>query len=114
MIPLEQLRDGTVTDRNFQKLMSLVMDTGGQSVGIRFGSDSVTWNGASPTSPATTVTHGLGSKPVCVLLTSTGSTNAVYSTATPTTTSMDITATTRDGSTPANGTQRFFYWAVIV
>jgi hypothetical protein len=55
-ISLEQLADGSVSDRNFQKLMSLVPDTGGQSAGIRFG--TVAANGAIIRGQGFTVTKG--------------------------------------------------------
>lgn len=63
MIALEHLADGSVSDRNFQALMRLVLDTGGQSVGARFGSNAVTFT-ASATSNTVGVTHGLGRLPV--------------------------------------------------
>lgn len=67
MIGLEQIADGSVTDRNFQKLMSLVIDTGGQSVGLRFGVASVTHTAS--VQGVQTVTHGLGRTPGAVLCT---------------------------------------------
>lgn len=67
MISLENLGDGSVSDRNFQKLMSLVLDTGGQSAGIRFGTDTLTWASGQQFSAAKTVTHGLGRTPLVVL-----------------------------------------------
>jgi hypothetical protein len=36
-IALEQLADGSASDRNFQTLARLVVDTGGRSTGIRWG-----------------------------------------------------------------------------
>jgi hypothetical protein len=63
VISLEQLVDGSASDRNFQKLMSLVLDTGGRSVGIRFGTGSVSFT-ASAASTEYTVAHGLGRTPV--------------------------------------------------
>lgn len=62
MISLERLFDNSPTDRNFQRLVSLVVDTGGQSVGLRFGTVTLTYT-ASATSAAATVTHGLGKTP---------------------------------------------------
>lgn len=66
-IALEQLADGSVSDRNFQRLMSLVLDTGGRSVGIRFGTGTATWT-AAVSSAAVTIPHGLGRTPVAVFL----------------------------------------------
>lgn len=62
MIKLEHLADSSISDRNFQKLMSLVLDTGGESVGLRFGTGSATWT-AAVNSASVTVPHGLGKIP---------------------------------------------------
>jgi hypothetical protein len=42
------------------------IDTGGRSLGIRFGSDSLTWPAAGTSSNTKTVTHGLGRAPIVV------------------------------------------------
>jgi hypothetical protein len=75
-ISLEQLADGSVSDRNFQKLMSLVIDTGGQSVGIiRFGTTNggavnfgagFASRGRRP-SPSWTFTNGCRQVVLCVV-----------------------------------------------
>lgn len=62
-IGLEQLADGSTSDRNFQKLQALVPDTGGVSLGVRVGGGTATWT-ASNVSADVTVTHGLGRTPV--------------------------------------------------
>lgn len=66
MIDLELLTDGTATARNFDKLRTLLIDTGGQSIGLRLGTDTVTYPGATAGSTVKTVTHGLGRIPVYV------------------------------------------------
>jgi hypothetical protein len=66
MIGLEHLADGSISDRNFQKLRILVPDTGGRSVDIRFGVASVTFT-ASTISATNTFAHGLGRTPYVVL-----------------------------------------------
>lgn len=63
-IALEQLADGSISDRNFQRLATLVLDTGGKTVGIRFGTNSTVDFAASKDSSVATVTHGLGKTPV--------------------------------------------------
>lgn len=66
-INLEHTADeNTAIDRNFEKLKSLVIDTGGESVGMRFGIAVLTYTAAAVT-PALTVTHGLGVTPECIL-----------------------------------------------
>lgn len=67
MIGLEYLADGTISDRNFQRLNALVPDTGGQTVGIRFGTSSIGFT-ASTDSADTVISHGLGTTPVVVLV----------------------------------------------
>jgi len=58
--------------RNFQTLSRLLIDTGGRSVGLRFGADTVTFT-ASVNSAVKTVTHGLGRTPITVVATASGS-----------------------------------------
>lgn len=69
MISLETLRDNTPSARNFDKLAQLVLDTGGQSAGIRFGTGTCTFGGGSRMTSATTVSHGLGRTPAAILAT---------------------------------------------
>lgn len=66
-VQLENLADGSVSDRNFQALARLVLDTGGRSIGIRFGTNSTVDWAASKDSSTATVTHGLGKTPIVVL-----------------------------------------------
>lgn len=67
MIDLELLTDGTATARNFDKLRTLLIDTGGQSIGLRFGSDSLSF-AASAVSVTRTVNHGLAKIPQAILV----------------------------------------------
>jgi hypothetical protein len=80
VIHLENLADGSISDRNFQKLKALVPDSGGQTAGFRFGVVVVTFT-ASATSSVETVTHGLGKLPVAIVLSSetTSDLRATYS-----------------------------------
>jgi hypothetical protein len=63
MISLEHLADGSLSDRNFQALMRLVLDTGGITAGVRWGAQALTF-AASTNSATATVSHGLGRVPV--------------------------------------------------
>lgn len=64
MIVLEHVapEDWAAVGRNSDALMRLVVDTGGQSLGVRAGSSSVTFT-ASAHSANKTITHGLGRAP---------------------------------------------------
>ena len=78
-IAFERIPGLDAANRNFDKikqlaidlntLRSLVIDTGGLSVGVRFGHSSpgVTFT-ASASTPATTITHGLGKTPAAVFI----------------------------------------------
>lgn len=77
-ISLEQLADGSTSDRNFQKLQVLVLDTGGASLGLRMGTGSVTFTAAN-TSAVKVVSHGLGRTPAVVLTTPNANTGFVFS-----------------------------------
>lgn len=66
MIRLEHVADGSVSDRNFQKLMSLVLDTGGVNASVRWGTKSFTWPGATAVQ-SFTINHGLPTTPQVVL-----------------------------------------------
>lgn len=86
MIHLEQLADGSVSDRNFQKLMSLVPDTGGLSIRVRAGAVSSTGTVISGTG-FTVVRNATGDYSVTVGFTQTpivvvgaGATAAAYTT----------------------------------
>lgn len=112
-VPLEQLADGSTSDRNFQKLAALVPDMGGQSLGFRLGTTTAVFT-ASGTSATRTVTHGLGRAPQGVWLqVVSGSTNSVayYVTGSATATTFQLFARTFDASTPTATTSIF--WLVI-
>lgn len=113
MLALERLLDGSITARNFQKLQQLVIDTGGQSVGMRFGTTSVTWPGGAQATNVPAVDHGLGRTPVVALLTPLNSTNLVLSVMSVTATQITVQGATRDESSPVLGTTRTVHWLVI-
>jgi hypothetical protein len=64
-VPLEHIGDGSTVDRNFQTLQRLVLDTGGITAGIRFGTVEFTFT-ADTISATETVAHGLGRIPAAV------------------------------------------------
>lgn len=66
-ISLEQLADGSVSDRNFQKLMRLVLDTGGISASVRWGLTTFTF-AAATNSSGINQPHSLGRTPVIVVM----------------------------------------------
>lgn len=68
MINLENLLDGSISDRNFQALARLVVDTGGQSINIRCGTDTWTFPGGSARSNVKVTSHGLGRTPIAVFV----------------------------------------------
>jgi hypothetical protein len=113
MINLEQLADGSISDRNFQKLMSLVPDSGGQTVGFRFGETSVTYPGASQSATLKTVAHGLGRIPVVVFTQAFNTTVHLAEPHSKDATNIQITTATRDESSPAGGTTAAVFWLVI-
>lgn len=69
MIPLEKIADGSPAARNFDTLARSVLDTGGQTAGVRFGVATLSFT-ASTNSASTTVAHGLGTTPVSIVATS--------------------------------------------
>lgn len=92
-----------------------LLDTGGRSLKLRAGSDSVTYPGGSALSNGKNVSHGLGSTPIAVALVANSAgvgasyafvTGALTSTVIP----MQITA---PGFTPALNTTQTFYWLAI-
>lgn len=114
MIQLEHLADNSVSDRNFQKLMSVVPDMGGQSVGIRFGTVTITFPGGSPNGQAT-VPHGLGRVPASFSATLTGASDVIpiIQAGTFDATNFVLVASTKTGANLAAGQQRSFFWMVI-
>lgn len=111
MIPLEHLADGSTSDRNFQKLMHLVLDMGGVEAGLRFGSGTATWPGGGAVSGTVTVTHRLGRTPV-VAAAFPQDTLFEYPV-----TAVDATTLTITGcistNTSVSASSRSFYWLVI-
>lgn len=113
-IALENLSDGSVSDRNFQALMRLVLDTGGKTVGIRFGAATLTWAGGTQFSNGLTVTHGLGKTPIGVLATANLGTLAGVAAwaTTPGATTFTLQGWDPAGSPGAGATDKVF-WVVI-
>jgi hypothetical protein len=106
-IPLQDLADNTVADRNFRRLAQLVIDTGGRDVGVRFGVASTTFT-ASTLSTPTTVTHGLGRTPV-VAFAGTENVGFTYSVTARTSTTITVQGFTSGAVSQTNS----FDWFVI-
>lgn len=113
MIPLEHLADGSISDRNFQKLMHLVVDTAGLEVAVRFGIGSLTWPGGSRLTGALTIDSGLGVTPTVVVFGSVETNMHVALTGVPSTASFTVQGNTIDGSSPPSSTSRSFYWVAV-
>jgi hypothetical protein len=111
-IGLEQLADGSVSDRNFQALAQLVLDTGGKSLGIRFGTGSATWS-ASQVSGAVTVTHGLGASPALVIVQQINTTAITYGNITTSSTTFSVTGNYTDHAS-GNLTGTFGFWWLVI
>lgn len=117
MIRLEHLRDGSVSDRNFETLARAVMDTGADDKGrprelaVRFGTKTVTYAGGTTDANAV-VTHGLGKTPV-VVFTQSGTLVAHARPASIGATTFDAALRTVDGTNPVGGTVYTVYWLVI-
>lgn len=116
-INLEHTYDDNHTiDRNFDILRHVAIDTGGLSIGIRFGTGTVTWPGGSVNSDVVTIDHGLATTPRSIQFTP-------IATATPadifvsagsvTSTTFGARGRTTDGSSPAAASTQTFYWLVI-
>lgn len=103
MIPLEKLMDGSITQRNFEKIARFTIDFGNSSLQARFGTASVTWPGGSDTSNTVTDAHGLGATPTFILATANDS-NAgrVGIVATADATNVSLQLQTVNGATPLN------------
>lgn len=117
MIALEQLADGSISDRNFQKLMGLVVDTGGRAVGLRWGVDVWTYPGGTPKTSQKVVSHGLGRTPVVVLVCG-AQLNGVNETiageaGSYTATTFTTQASLVQGFTPGAGNTNPFVWVAI-
>jgi hypothetical protein len=116
VISLEHIapEDWAAVERVRQVLQSLVPDTGGRSIGVRFGVSTLTWPGGVAGSSIGTVTHGLGRTPVCVLATvNAGGVAGPAWTGTPGATTFPLAARTADGSSPGAGTTTSVSWVVI-
>lgn len=112
-IRLEQLADGSITDRNFQQLMSLVIDTGGESIGVRFGQKAFTWPGGTGLQTFT-ITHGLGRAPIVVLaINGNNNTRGMPRTYTYGATTFVLDIITSDASVPGAGTADTYYWLAV-
>lgn len=108
MIDLEQVGDGSTSDRNFQKLLKLVVDTGGQSIAVRWGNALMPFGGTQLANKS--VSHGLGVAPVAIFQTFGSTTNIglwIYST------TSDATTVSFHGVATANIADTTFYWLVI-
>jgi hypothetical protein len=66
MIDLEHVLTGDGVERNFDKLRSLVPDTGGQSIRLRFGMATLSFT-ASSDSNVLDVAHGMDPQPLLVI-----------------------------------------------
>lgn len=117
---LERLPESTPVSRNFQMIEQLLADFGMDSatgaprkVGFRFGSTTVTYPGAQQFSTITNVTHGLGQAPVAVFTQAFGTVLHLAEPHTVSSTQIGVATTTRDESSPVNGTTANVYWLVI-
>lgn len=118
-IALEDVKAGDweAVRRTVDALRSLVLDTGGASIGIRFGVTTISWAGGTPFSSAPTVLHGLGKTPVVVIPKSatflTGSKFVLVDAVLYTSTDFTIQGVTDDRSNPAAATTCSVVWVAI-
>lgn len=118
MISLEPVdRTLGAVSRNFDKLKRLVVDTGGRSIGIRFGTGTWTWPAGSAKSGVTVVSHGLGRTPIVVFVcgaTLNGSNETSAGEAgSYTSTQFSTQASLAQGLAPGAGAANTFAWLVI-
>jgi hypothetical protein len=116
VIALEQLADGSISDRNFQTLARLVLDTGGLSAGVRFGTGTLTWPGGSPFTNTLPLAHGLGRIPTIAVATATlaaGTDTCGLHVVTFDATNVQWRGYQMQGVSPVAATTKTFYWAVI-
>lgn len=113
-VALEQLADGSISDRNFQKLMRIVLDTGGQTIGIRVGTSVLTWAGGNQfTGTLASIAHGLGKTPKVILATPQNPpVNAYAWTGTISSTVFSLTGQTT-AAAPVAGTTMTVGWVAI-
>lgn len=109
-ISLEQLHDNSPADRNFHKLAQLVLDTGGKTIGIRFGTGSVTFT-ASTTSATQTIAHGLAKVPQYIACQALDSSGAITVRPVSGADAVNFQAVGRTASAVTGAAT--FYWAVI-
>lgn len=113
MISLEKLLDNSVAARNFLKLARLVLDTGGKSIGIRFGTGSIAFAASTDSTQPCIVLHGLGKAPQVIFATNKGASGytkiAAFTTDIVTSTSFQVFARIPSATT---GTLDF-YWIAI-
>lgn len=111
-----QAEDWPAVNRTVDTLRSLVLDTGGQSLGIRVGTGTLTFPGASIFTSTLTVTHGLGRTPVVafvVPMQGAATYIIVPETFSYTNTTFQVNAATSDNSTPAAATTKTIGWVAI-
>lgn len=112
-VPLEHLHEGDWAGLNrvVDTLRSLVLDTGGRSLGVRIGTGSATWAATGVSSGTATIAHGLGRTPVYAKA---GSQNALreYAVTSRDATNIVVTGYRTDNVAPGVGTTNFD-WVVI-
>jgi hypothetical protein len=96
---------------NWEEILRRLIDTGGQSIGVRFGVGADSWPGGSDTTSGVAVAHGLGKTPVVVFTQSTTITAHARPTAL-TSTTFNGNLRTIDGTAPGAGAASF-YWLAI-
>jgi hypothetical protein len=115
MIPFEYV-DDPVVQRNFEALSRRSIDTGGRSLGIRGGTNTVTFPGGSANTDPLTVSHGLERTPTSVQLTAIAATTPVdlfVVSGTEDADSFDVRGRMSDGSSPAAAATQNFYWLAL-
>lgn len=104
--------DNPAIDRNFEKLKSLVIDTGGESAGIRFGMATLTFPGGTSIFTPDTVPHGLGITPEVAFATAVHS-NVFIGVASLDPTNLVFEGRTVDATIPGAGSSVNYFWLVI-
>jgi hypothetical protein len=103
--------DDAGRQQNWDEILQRLIDTGGQSVGIRFGLATDAWPGGSDTTTGVAIAHGLGKTPIGVFTQSTTITAHARPTAL-TSTTFNVNLRTIDGSSPGAGAATA-YWLAI-
>jgi hypothetical protein len=120
-VRLEHTGAYDVAQRNFDVIEALAVTAGDQSAQIRFGTATLTWPGGSPRGDNVSVSHGLARTPVVVLVTAStgvGASTTVFPVVavrggTMTSTTVELTAVTSDGSSPAAATEATVHWLAV-